>query len=36
MTTWFRRLALGGVAFALVMEMTAYLAVSGLMDTLED
>ena len=30
-----RRLALMGVAFVLVLEMTAYLALSGFMDSVE-
>lgn len=31
----FRRLALIGVAIVLVMEMTAYVAVSGFVDSVE-
>lgn len=34
--TKLRRAALIGVAIVLVVEMTAYLAVSGVMDSLED
>ena len=34
--TRLRRAALIGVAVVMVMELTVYLAVSGVMDTLED
>lgn len=34
--TRLRRIALVGIAVVLVVEMTAYLAVSGFMDSVED